>query len=149
MLALFSIVFNISDSYQLSKENSDLQGALSPTERYLQEFPIDLISNNYDEILQLYLQYNDQLNPNDFLNPIKLYLPFFNTIVANENRNGFFGYHGHSQQFRVFQDILKAVFEEVLHYDIPNDFQFLRIPELCMILPKIKIVFIKCLIEKN
>jgi hypothetical protein len=54
--------------------------------------------------------------------------PIMKKIIAREKEKGFFGYHGCSQRYRVFQDILRAVFEESLGYAIPNDFQFLRIP---------------------
>lgn len=54
--------------------------------------------------------------------------PLFLEIIANENKPGFFGYHGHTQQFRIFQDILRVVHEEVLGETIPPNFYFLRIP---------------------
>lgn len=55
-------------------------------------------------------------------------LPLLKKMIAKEEESGFFGYHGCSQRYRIFQDILRAVFEEVLDLEIPYDFQFLRIP---------------------
>jgi len=53
---------------------------------------------------------------------------FFQSITENENKR-LIGYHGCSMNFRIFQDIVKAVFEEKLDFkDIPIDFHFLRIP---------------------
>lgn len=54
--------------------------------------------------------------------------PLFFEMIARENEPGFFGYHGHTQKYRIFQDILRVVHEEVFHEEIPEDFQFLRIP---------------------
>lgn len=54
--------------------------------------------------------------------------PLFLQIIENEKKPGFFGYHASSQNFRIFQDILRAVFEETLNIPIPEDFHFFRIP---------------------
>lgn len=49
--------------------------------------------------------------------------------ISNKESDGtFFGYHGMTQQSRLFQDILRAVVEEVLRISLPDDFYFLRIP---------------------
>lgn len=52
---------------------------------------------------------------------------FWTDIVAGEER-GFFGYQAAKQGYRIFQDIIKIVFEEVLDFEIKKDFYFLRIP---------------------
>ncbi|MBA3602590.1 MAG: hypothetical protein H0W50_02895 [Parachlamydiaceae bacterium] len=49
-------------------------------------------------------------------------------MIDMETNSGFFGYHGCTQRYRIFQDILRAVFEETMDFEIPADFQFLRIP---------------------
>lgn len=54
--------------------------------------------------------------------------PFLSQVVSNEQEQIFFGYHASSHDFRLFQDILRALFEEVLDLPIPEDFQFMRIP---------------------
>lgn len=55
-------------------------------------------------------------------------LPFLMRIIENEKDEAFIGYHGHTQMFRVFQDLIKAAYE--IRYDVvvPDDFHFLRIP---------------------
>lgn len=48
-------------------------------------------------------------------------------ISKKETKETFFGYHGMTQNNRLFQDILHSVFEEVLHINLPKNFYFLRI----------------------
>ena len=55
-------------------------------------------------------------------------VPQFLEIANQEDEETFFGYHGMSQNNRLFQDILKGVFEEVLEIPMRDDFYFLRIP---------------------
>jgi hypothetical protein len=55
------------------------------------------------------------------------YWDWWNQVICHEER-GIFGYHGAKQQFRIFQDIIKMIFLEVLELEIPRDFHFLRIP---------------------
>ncbi len=55
------------------------------------------------------------------------YFDFWTKIIANEEK-GFFGYQAAKQGYRIFQDIIKMVFEEVLGFEIKKDFYFLRIP---------------------
>ncbi len=55
-------------------------------------------------------------------------LPLLLDIASHETEDSFFAYHGMSQKTRLFQDILNAVFEEILNIPIPKDFYFLRIP---------------------
>lgn len=114
---VLTLIFSLSSLHADEKASpsmnlspSSKEQSLTPTERYLQDFPVDKLLN---EISYSYFG---------------AHLTFFLNIVANETREGFFGYHGHSQQYRIFQDILRAVFEETLAYQIPADFQFLRIP---------------------
>lgn len=54
-------------------------------------------------------------------------LPFFLEIAANETSQTF-GYHGAPQEFRLFQDVLKVIFEERLGIQLPENFNFLRLP---------------------
>ncbi len=49
-------------------------------------------------------------------------------IAESEDDDTFFAYHGMSQNYRLYQDIVQAVFEEVLEIPLPRDFYFLRIP---------------------
>lgn len=55
-------------------------------------------------------------------------VPMFLEIASHETKDSFFGYHGMSQKSRLFQDVLRAVFEEILGVDLPQNFHFLRIP---------------------
>lgn len=115
VLVVITIVFPLGTT-QLYSQNTTI--STSPTERYFQTHSLDTIKN--------YLggwqwDYTEQ-------SPFMKYQPFLNQIIEKEKEEGFFGYHGCSQQYRIFQDILRAVFEEVFEYDIPEDFQFLRIP---------------------
>ncbi len=48
--------------------------------------------------------------------------------ATKESDKGFFGYHGSTQNYRIFQDVIRAVLEEKLGYAFPKDFYFLRIP---------------------
>lgn len=58
--------------------------------------------------------------------PRKLF-PYFNQI-ANEEDWGHIGYHGATQDFRVYQDIIRLTIEEIVGIPIRSDFQFLRVP---------------------
>lgn len=50
-----------------------------------------------------------------------------NRAIENE-KPGFVGYHGARREFRIYQDVIRMVFEEVLHIPIREDFHFLRTP---------------------
>ncbi len=52
---------------------------------------------------------------------------FWNDIVLHEER-GLFGYHAAKQEVRIFHDIVKMIFEEILDFEIKKDFYFLRVP---------------------
>lgn len=52
---------------------------------------------------------------------------FWNKIVAHEER-GVFGYHAAKQEVRIFHDVVKMIFEEILEFEIKKDFYFFRIP---------------------
>ncbi len=54
-------------------------------------------------------------------------LEFYDNLMNQEER-GHIGYHASSHQFRVFQDILRMVYEEVLGLEFKKDFYFFRIP---------------------
>lgn len=89
---------------------------LSMTDFYLMDHPLETIKS--------VLAFKSVISPDQF----EKHLPLIEKIIKNEKKTGFIGYHGSSQQFRIFQDILRAVFVEVLDYEIPDDFLFLRIP---------------------
>jgi hypothetical protein len=55
------------------------------------------------------------------------YFHLFNSISESEDW-GHIGYHGANQDFRIYQDIIRLVMEEVLKIQIREDFQFLRVP---------------------
>lgn len=50
-----------------------------------------------------------------------------NRAIENETL-GFVGYHGAKRDFRIYQDIIRFAFEEVLRIPIREDFHFLRTP---------------------
>src|ERR1700722_2292853 len=52
---------------------------------------------------------------------------FYDSVVPLEER-GHMGYHASSHQFRVFQDIIRMAFEELLGLEFKKDFYFFRIP---------------------
>jgi hypothetical protein len=87
----------------------------TPTEKYLEAHPLGEIHS--------YLQNESEEHRLHF----EQQLPLFWEIAAKE-KTGFFGYHGCSQQYRLFQDVLKSVFLEIFQVEVPKDFQFLRIP---------------------
>lgn len=52
---------------------------------------------------------------------------FFEQVTGQEER-GHIGYHASGHRFRVFQDIIRIVFEEVLNLEFKKDFYFFRLP---------------------
>jgi len=48
--------------------------------------------------------------------------------IWHREEKGFVGYHGSTQCFRVYQDIIRMILEEHLSLDIRKDFHFFRIP---------------------
>ncbi len=54
-------------------------------------------------------------------------IPFFNQIAEREEW-GHIGYHGATQDFRIYQDIIRITLEEVLGIYVRDDFEFFRIP---------------------
>lgn len=107
-LFAFASIYSEVDDYQLSEASRGI--GFSITESYLKDYPLKTIRKKVPG-----KQFDKQL-------------PLINKMIAKEKESGFFGYHGCSQRYRIFQDILRAVFEEALGYELPNDFQFLRIP---------------------
>jgi hypothetical protein len=55
------------------------------------------------------------------------YHHLFNSIAENEDW-GHIGYHGANQDFRIYQDIIRLVVDQILQIPIREDFHFLRIP---------------------
>lgn len=86
----------------------------TPTERYLIENPIEQIQDHF---------YREYLG-----SEFKAHRHFFQKVVENEKSGNVLGYHASTQNFRIFQDILRAVFEEIFEYSLPEDFYFLRVP---------------------
>lgn len=54
-------------------------------------------------------------------------IPFFDSIAATEDW-GHLGYHGASQSYRVYQDVIRLTVEEIIGIPVREDFQFLRVP---------------------
>lgn len=85
--------------------------AETPTERFLHTHSFDTIQEMMKD------EDNFERNVNLFFK-----------IIENEKAPGLLGYHGSSQKFRIYQDILRAVFEEILKISLPQDFHFFRLP---------------------
>lgn len=58
--------------------------------------------------------------------PTSLY-PYFDSIASYEDW-GHIGYHGANQGFRIYQDIIRFIVEEILKIPVRESFHFLRIP---------------------
>ncbi|MCB1181590.1 MAG: hypothetical protein KDK55_06195 [Chlamydiia bacterium] len=82
----------------------------SPTEKYLKTHTLDEIKYNL-RLDNVSLIYND----------------LFDKAISKEIE-GFVGYHGDSLEYRVYQDVIKIILEEVVGIEIPKDFHFLDIP---------------------
>jgi hypothetical protein len=83
---------------------------ISPTEKYVSK-------NSIEEV-----KYNLKL---DYVT--LEHKPLFDKAIAQETF-GFFGYYSASVDFRVYQDLIRIVFEEVLGILIPEDFHFVAVP---------------------
>lgn len=81
-----------------------------PTERFSEFY-------NYERILQSLRENGMSLEHRNF----------FEHIIPHEEL-GFFGYHSSTQGFRIFQDIIRVVLEEICNIEIKKDFHFLRVP---------------------
>lgn len=64
----------------------------------------------------------------ELLQSIVLYTPLIWEIIEYEKEAGFFGYHAANYSVKIYQEILRAVFEDHLKMKIPPDFYFFRIP---------------------
>lgn len=82
----------------------------SPTSRYIKRYP-------YEQILQSLRSRGLKLEHRNF----------FEHLLPHEEL-GFFGYHSSTQGYRIFQDIIRIVLEEVCGFEIREDFHFLRVP---------------------
>jgi len=57
----------------------------------------------------------------------KSMFPLFDSIATQEDW-GHIGYHGATQDYRIYQDIIRFTVEEVLGIPVREDFHFMRIP---------------------
>lgn len=48
--------------------------------------------------------------------------------ISHREEIGFVGYHGSRQEFRIFQDLIRVILEEIVALPIREDFHFLRTP---------------------
>lgn len=87
-----------------------LPGYHSPTQRFVEHY-------HYENILYSLKSHGLSLEHRNF----------FEHIIPHEEI-GFFGYHSSTQGFRIFQDVIRMVLEEVCGIEIKNDFHFLRVP---------------------
>lgn len=53
--------------------------------------------------------------------------PLFQKLIEAETE-GFIGYHGGCSDYRLFQDLIRFVVEEILYIRVRDDFHFLRVP---------------------
>lgn len=89
---------------------STLSDFESPTRKYLKIHTMDDI------------KYNLRLD-----NASLIYKDLFDKVITKECE-GFIGYHGDSLEYRIYQDVIKIILEEVVGIDIPQNFHFLDIP---------------------
>lgn len=82
----------------------------SPTIRFIEKESLEKISSGLKS-LEIKCTYKNFLNP----------------IIENEDL-GLIGYHGSTQEFRIYQDIIRWVLEDVVEVPIREDFHFFRIP---------------------
>lgn len=82
----------------------------SPTLRYLE-------LNPRDNVMAKLKKQSIQLRQQDF----------YDRLIKQEEE-GHIGYHAASHPFRVFQDIIRMVLEEVLELEFKKDFYFFRLP---------------------
>ncbi len=109
-----------------------------------------LVSSYYVEAKEIFSSFPEQAERNFvYRSPTERYINYFgwdgietglrNQGVTLVNRNlfdrislreeaGFIGYHGSTQSFRIYQDIIKAVIEEIVGIEVRKDFHFFRIP---------------------
>jgi len=80
-----------------------------PTERYIGHYEWDKIANSMGPHVSM-------VNRNLF------------DRISDREELGFVGYHGCSQEYRIFQDIIRVVIEEIIGISIRDDFEFFRIP---------------------
>lgn len=62
------------------------------------------------------------------LSTIQLHTPLIWEIIEHEKEAGFFGYHAADYSVKIYQEILRAVFADLLKVKVPSDFHFFRIP---------------------
>lgn len=105
----FSYIFFIV-CYCLSNPLWAEETWISPTTRYLSR-------DSLEEV-----KYNLRLD-----NVTLEHKPLFDKAVAQETL-GFFGYYGTSGDFRVYQDLIRIIFEEILAISVPENFHFLAVP---------------------
>ncbi|MCB1117358.1 MAG: hypothetical protein KDK50_02120 [Chlamydiia bacterium] len=84
--------------------------AASPTMQYLEKHPPSEIKYHW---------YLDSAN--------FVHKELFDKIILNE-KEGFIGYHGSSLEYRIYQDVIKAVIENIVGIKVPENFHFLCIP---------------------
>lgn len=88
--------------------------ASTPTEKYLNEFPIEQIICIVDKYSAIDRGMGDHLN-------------IFYEAIANEDEY-FFGYHATTISHFAYQEIVKTVLEKVFQETFREDFYFLRAP---------------------
>lgn len=113
----FDIHFSFSEM-QIKDEKTNLLSSIipnTPTTQFLKLRPLDE--------MKLFLIENAEESVPEFVKK----LPFFLNI-ANQETKETFGYHGMSQKYRLFQDVLNIVFDIYLGMPLPDDFYLLRIP---------------------
>lgn len=103
------VVTSIDSLGVFSADNSDLFE--SPTKRHLQNHPFST-----------YIW--PELRKQNATTKHRMVLK----RAMNQEKMGFFGYHGGKRDVRIYQDVIRFAFEEVLHIPIREDFHFLRTP---------------------
>ncbi|MBA2727183.1 MAG: hypothetical protein H0U49_03305 [Parachlamydiaceae bacterium] len=115
IIILLCLIFHTSISaeqfiHDYTVQNKQLEPFSSPTNRQLDFESFSRLKSNLNAI-----------------GAKTKHMDWWNDIIRHEER-GVFGYHAAKQQYRIFQDIIKMIFVEVLEFEIKNDFHFFRIP---------------------
>ncbi|MFI5344125.1 MAG: hypothetical protein ACHQUC_07890 [Chlamydiales bacterium] len=106
---MIKTIADISDQALIDIRTDPIQN--TPTARHLKMHPVETIIGGCD-----------------FVQDLSERFPLLLEIAGHETKNAFFGYHGMTQRSRLFQDILRVVFETVLEIPLPKNFYFFRIP---------------------
>ncbi len=104
--------------------------SIKMTERYLQTISLQELMVKWEQYLNMTGSEIGKDTKEDLVllrDAFEEEILFLLNLASTEDKT-VFGYHGAAQDYRIFQDALKVIFEELLMIQLPDDFHFLRIP---------------------